>query len=182
MDGRTRAPRGRRRSTPCCAERAPWAADRDRAGDRQRVVRALELLDAGELEPPEAGSELWTATVRHPTLLIGLVMERQRLYARIDRRVEEMVAAGAREEVRRAAAAGASNDRAKGARLRRAVGRRRRGDEAAHPQLRPPAADLDAQARQGRGARRHRRPDRPPASAARGRGGAERACWVREAE
>ena len=71
-------------------------------------MRALELLDAGELEPPEGESELWTATVRHPTLLVGLVIERQRLYAQIDRRVGEMVASGAREEVLRAAAAGAS--------------------------------------------------------------------------
>jgi tRNA dimethylallyltransferase len=35
-------------------------------------------------------------------------MERERLYRQIDRRVEAMVAAGAEQEVRRAAAAGAS--------------------------------------------------------------------------
>ncbi len=90
------------------AERAPWAADQIQPGDRQRVVRALELLDAGELEPPEGESELWTTAVRHPTLLVGLVMDRQRLYEQIDRRVEEMVAAGAREEVLRAANEGVS--------------------------------------------------------------------------
>jgi tRNA dimethylallyltransferase len=90
------------------AERAPWAAEQIEPADRQRVVRALELLDAGELEPPEGESELWTATVRHPTLLVGLVIERQQLYSQIDRRVGEMVASGAREEVLRAAAAGAS--------------------------------------------------------------------------
>jgi tRNA dimethylallyltransferase len=90
------------------SRRAAWAAEGIEPGDRQRVVRALELLDAGELEPPPEESELWTATVRRPTLLIGLVMERQELYARIDARVEEMLAAGAEEEVRRANAAGAS--------------------------------------------------------------------------
>lgn len=88
--------------------RAPWAAAEIDPGDRQRVVRALELLDAGELEPPAGESELWTADVRHPTLLIGLVMERQALYRRIDARVDQMIAAGAFEEVRRANAAGAS--------------------------------------------------------------------------
>jgi tRNA dimethylallyltransferase len=72
------------------------------------VVRALELLDAGELEPPVEESELWSDAVRHPTLLAGLVMEREHLYARIEERVEEMVAAGAQDEVRRANAAGAS--------------------------------------------------------------------------
>jgi tRNA dimethylallyltransferase len=89
-------------------QRAPWAAATIEPTDRQRIVRALELLDMGELEPPGQESELWTAAVRRTTLLLGLVMEREALYARIDRRVEEMVAAGAQDEVRRANAAGAS--------------------------------------------------------------------------
>jgi tRNA dimethylallyltransferase len=88
--------------------RAPWAAREIDPGDRQRVVRALELLDAGELEPPSGESELWTDEVRQPTLAVGLVMDRQQLYARIDARVDEMIAAGAENEVRRANAAGAS--------------------------------------------------------------------------
>lgn len=90
------------------AHRAPWAAEGIDPNDRQRIVRAHELLDAGELEPPEGPSQLWTDEVRHPTLLAGLTMEREALYARIDARVEAMVAAGAREEVLRAHAAGAS--------------------------------------------------------------------------
>jgi tRNA dimethylallyltransferase len=90
------------------AQRAPWAAAEIAPGDRQRIVRALELLDLGELEPPEGESELWSTSVRVPTLLVGLTMEREHLYARIDARVEEMVAAGARDEVRRAHLAGAS--------------------------------------------------------------------------
>jgi tRNA dimethylallyltransferase len=90
------------------AQRAPWAAAEIQPADRQRIVRALELLDSGELEPPAEESELWTGAVRRPTLLIGLVMERERLYAEIDARVEWMIAAGAKEEVHRANAAGAS--------------------------------------------------------------------------
>ncbi len=90
------------------AVRAPWAAAEIDPGDRQRIVRALELLDAGELEPPEGESQLWTAAVRRPTLLIGLVREREQLYARIDARVDAMLAAGVLEEVRRASVAGAS--------------------------------------------------------------------------
>jgi tRNA dimethylallyltransferase len=46
--------------------------------------------------------------MRRSTLLVGLVMEREQLYERIDTRVDAMVAAGAQEEVRRAHAAGAS--------------------------------------------------------------------------
>jgi len=90
------------------AELAPWAAAEIEPTDRQRIVRALELAEAGELEPLQGESELWTASVRRPTLLIGLVMERDMLYARIDARVLDMVAAGAEAEVRRASAAGAS--------------------------------------------------------------------------
>jgi tRNA dimethylallyltransferase len=47
--------------------------------------------------------------MRHSTLLVGLVMDRDLLYSRIDARVEAMLAAGAGEEVRRANAAGASD-------------------------------------------------------------------------
>jgi tRNA dimethylallyltransferase len=90
------------------AERAPWAAATIDPNDRQRVVRALELLDLGELEPPEGPSQLWSKELRHPTLLVGLTMPREALYEAIDQRVETMVANGAREEVLHANAAGAS--------------------------------------------------------------------------
>jgi tRNA dimethylallyltransferase len=90
------------------ARRAPWAAEGIAPTDRQRIVRALELDAIGALEPPPAESQLWTTETRHPTRLIGLVMEREALYARIDARVDAMVAAGAIEEVEAAHRAGAS--------------------------------------------------------------------------
>jgi tRNA dimethylallyltransferase len=90
------------------ARRAAWAAEGIDPNDRQRIVRALELLEQGELEPPEGPSQLWSDELRHPTLLAGLTMERETLYARIDARVDAMLAAGVTEEVRRAHAAGAS--------------------------------------------------------------------------
>lgn len=90
------------------ARRAPWAAEGVNPNDRQRIVRLLELLDAGELEPANGPSQLWTSETRRPTLLVGMVMERQALYERIDARVEEMLVRGAREEVLAAHAAGAS--------------------------------------------------------------------------
>ena len=91
------------------AQRAAWAAATIEPNDRQRIVRAHELLDAGELEPPEGPSQLWTDEVRRPTVLAGLTMEREALYARIDARVDAMLAVGAREEVLRAHASGASD-------------------------------------------------------------------------
>jgi len=90
------------------ARRAAWAAETIEPNDGRRVVRALELLDAGELEPPDGPSQLWSSELRHATLLAGLTMEREALYARIDARVQEMIDAGVREEVRRAHAVGAS--------------------------------------------------------------------------
>ena len=91
------------------AARAPAAAAAIEPTDRTRVIRSLELLEMGE-EPVPAGSDsrLWTANLRHPTLLAGLTMPLEELYARIDARVDAMLAAGAPEEVRRAHAAGAS--------------------------------------------------------------------------
>jgi tRNA dimethylallyltransferase len=89
-------------------ERAPWAVEGIEPTDRSRVIRTLELLEMGELEPREGESQLWTEHTRHPTLLAGLTMERETLYRRIDERVDAMVAAGAQEEVRRVEDAGAS--------------------------------------------------------------------------
>jgi tRNA dimethylallyltransferase len=90
------------------ARRAPWAAQTVDVRDRSRIVRYLELHELGELEPPAGPNQLWTADTRHPTRLIGLVMEREALYARIDARVDAMLAAGVAREVRAANAAGAS--------------------------------------------------------------------------
>ncbi len=90
------------------AARAPWAAARIDPADRHRIVRAMELDEMNALEPPAGPSELWTAHTRHPTRLIGLIMDRDALYRRIDARVDRMVAAGAAAEVRAADAAGAS--------------------------------------------------------------------------
>jgi tRNA dimethylallyltransferase len=90
------------------ADRAPWAAATIEPSDSQRIVRSLELFDLGELQPPEETSQLWSDDMRHPTLLAGLTMDREALYASIDARVEAMLAAGVREEVLAANAAGAS--------------------------------------------------------------------------
>ncbi len=75
--------------------------------DRKRIARFTELARAGIEAAPEA-ERLWTAELRHPTVLVGLTMERERLAERIDRRVDEMIAAGAAEEARAALEAGPS--------------------------------------------------------------------------
>jgi tRNA dimethylallyltransferase len=90
------------------ADHAPWAAAKIDPHDRHRIIRALELLEQGLLERHVGPSRLWTNDTRHPTRLVGLVRDRDELYARIERRVDAMLAAGAIAEVERAHAAGAS--------------------------------------------------------------------------
>jgi tRNA dimethylallyltransferase len=81
-------------------ERDPAMADRLAAGDTQRVVRALEVLEA-------SGTSLleWQQVPREPVLdaaeTIRLVVspERDKLYRGLDARFEAMLSAGAIEEV-----------------------------------------------------------------------------------
>jgi tRNA dimethylallyltransferase len=89
-------------------ELEPELAEGVHPNDRKRIARLTELERAGFHPPPTGVGDLWTAQLRHQTLLVGLVIDRDELGGRIDERVEEMVAAGAAEEARRADAAGAS--------------------------------------------------------------------------
>jgi tRNA dimethylallyltransferase len=89
------------------AELDPELAEGVDPADRKRVARLTELGRAG-IEPPKHAEGLWTAALRHPTLLVGLTMQRGELGERIEARVDEMVALGAADEARQVAAAGAS--------------------------------------------------------------------------
>lgn len=66
----------------------------------RRVIRALETLDQGADPAVRTENRLWTAETRVPTKLFALVMDRDALYAKIDQRVDAIVAAGAELEVR----------------------------------------------------------------------------------
>jgi len=71
--------------------------------DRRRVVRALELAEAGaSLAPGE--DRLWSAATRHPTVIVGLELPTDVLERRIEERTRAMFDAGVQEEVRRALA------------------------------------------------------------------------------
>jgi tRNA dimethylallyltransferase len=85
------------------AERDPEAAARIHPNDRRRIVRALELAEAGSSLAPE-DDRLWTDETRHATLIAGLDVPADVLDDRIEARVHEMVARGAEEEARRALA------------------------------------------------------------------------------
>ena len=85
------------------AERDPAAAAAVHANDRRRVVRALELAEAGSsLRPGE--DRLWSGETRHPTLVVGLDVPADELARRIEERTQAMFERGVEEEVRRALA------------------------------------------------------------------------------
>ena len=71
--------------------------------DRRRVVRALELAESGSSLAP-ATDELWSTSMRHATLVIGLEVPPAVLKDRIRDRTRSMVARGAAEEARAALA------------------------------------------------------------------------------
>ncbi len=89
------------------AELPPDLAEGVDPNDAKRVARLTELGRAG-IEPHRGAERLWATEPRRPTRLFGLTMDREQLAARIDARVEAMIAAGAADEAREAAEAGAS--------------------------------------------------------------------------
>ena len=92
---------GAERAHELLAERDPGAAAAVHPNDRRRVVRALELAEAGSsLRPPQ--DRLWTGETRHPTLIVGLELPREVLRSRIAERARQMFELGVEEEVRAA--------------------------------------------------------------------------------
>lgn len=82
------------------AEHDPETARRLHPNDVRRVVRALEVLELGE--GPWSVRYAWRLRGgKYQTLQIGLSMPRAALYARVEARVDEMMARGLVEEVRR---------------------------------------------------------------------------------
>jgi tRNA dimethylallyltransferase len=90
------------------AYRDPPAAASVHPNDRRRVVRALELAEAGASLRPSR-DRLWTLETRLPTMLVGLDVPRDELARRIQKRTEEMFRLGAAGEARAALAEGLSS-------------------------------------------------------------------------
>lgn len=84
-------------------ERDPAAAAHVHPNDRRRMIRALELTElSSTLRPPAYG--LWDEDCRHPTVVFGLDLPREKLDRRIEARARAMFEAGVEDEVRRALA------------------------------------------------------------------------------
>ena len=93
LAGRAGTPRARgaaRDPGPARALGGPRDRPHRPPADRPRARAAGER----RAHAAPARSQLWSSDVRHPTLLAGLTMDRAALYARIDARVDAMLAAG----------------------------------------------------------------------------------------
>ncbi|MFP3943411.1 MAG: tRNA (adenosine(37)-N6)-dimethylallyltransferase MiaA [Alphaproteobacteria bacterium] len=99
------AERGAERTHAELAARDPESAARIRPSDRQRIARALEVLEA-----TGRGLAAWQAEAEEPVLRPGswrglvLAPPREVLHERVEARFDAMLAAGALEEVRALAA------------------------------------------------------------------------------
>ena len=83
------------------AERDPEAAAAVHPNDRRRVVRALELAEAGSSLRPGRDT-LWSGETRHPTRVFGLEVPPEELAQRVEARTHEMFERGVEDEVARA--------------------------------------------------------------------------------
>ncbi|MDA8137487.1 MAG: tRNA (adenosine(37)-N6)-dimethylallyltransferase MiaA [Desulfobacteraceae bacterium] len=82
------------------ARNDPQAADRIHPNDAFRITRALEVIELTGQSISTHHRAHGFETPRYQTLIIGLALPREQLYARIDQRVEDMLKAGLPDEVR----------------------------------------------------------------------------------
>ena len=87
----------------------PEAAQRLHPNDHKRIVRALEVYRSTGKTITQHNRETQAIPPRYDALTIGLAFQdRQAMWRRIDQRVDEMVAAGLEDEVRRLLTSGIS--------------------------------------------------------------------------
>lgn len=82
------------------AEKDPESAALIHPNNTRRTVRALEMLETEGVSYAHQASGFSDRRPHYPTRYIGLTMEREALYERIDARVDAMLAAGLVDEVR----------------------------------------------------------------------------------
>lgn len=87
----------------------PEAAARLHPNDHKRIIRALEVYRSTGKTITQHNRETQAIPPRYDALTIGLAFQdRQAMWKRIDQRVDEMVAAGLEDEVRRLLTSGIS--------------------------------------------------------------------------
>lgn len=91
------------------AQMDPEAAQRLHPNDHKRIIRTLEVYRSTGKTITQHNRETQAIPPRYDALTIGLAFQdRQAMWRRIDQRVDEMVAAGLEDEVRRLLTSGIS--------------------------------------------------------------------------
>jgi len=88
----------------------PESAQKIHSHDAYRIIRALEIFEKTQQTMSQHQREHGFGASRYNVLKIGLAMDRALLYNRIDRRVDEMLAAGLQDEVASLLARGYAHD------------------------------------------------------------------------
>jgi len=88
----------------------PQAAERIHPHDSQRILRALEVFQITGRKISEMQKILPQQKLEFTPVVVGLNMERKRLYQKIEQRVERMIAEGLVEEVEKLVRMGYSKD------------------------------------------------------------------------
>lgn len=88
----------------------PQAAERIHPHDSQRILRALEVFQITGRKISELQKILPQQKLEFTPVVIGLNMERKKLYRKIEQRVERMIAEGLVEEVEKLVKMGYSKD------------------------------------------------------------------------
>lgn len=104
------AVRGREYVHAMLAQVAPQTAARLHINDFRRVIRALEVYHCGGEVLSQENKLQSAGELVYDALVVGLTMERSRLYERINKRVELMVENGLIDEVRHLLACGVPID------------------------------------------------------------------------
>ena len=84
---------------------APEEAARLEKNDRRRIIRAMEVAEEGELVSQQKAGES-----PYDSIVFGLTMPREKLYERINLRVDKMVEDGIFQETRQLLEAGVATD------------------------------------------------------------------------
>ncbi len=101
---------GKQRLHARLAQIDPTSANRLHENDVRRVIRALEIYEATGKPMSDHAVDFKTKPRGYRPIIAGITMPRERLYARIDRRVESMIAAGWLTEVQRLCQSGIPAD------------------------------------------------------------------------
>ncbi|GAK11001.1 tRNA (adenosine(37)-N6)-dimethylallyltransferase MiaA [Geomicrobium sp. JCM 19039] len=99
MEQHANQPGGKEELHEALRQQDKAAAERIHQNNTRKVIRALELIQRGKAAPVPLSQT--NPTLLYDVIIIGLEMERSKLYSRIEQRVDRMIDQGLVQEVER---------------------------------------------------------------------------------